>query len=161
MNAWAHEGARDVWQRMAAAAGPADAGPEKVFLSRTVFNEAQRAEGRAVRTDAERDSALDRVFAEAGFVVITPEALPIRDQIRVAAAAKVLAGSAGTALHLSAFAPAGTRVIEVGDSRSQDVQVPGQLVIDHLCEHPSAFIPYRVPPSDIPDVLQALGCAAP
>ena len=157
VNGWAHPGAAAVWDRMVeAAGGPAPGGPTHVFLSRTSFNAALRAADKPTRSTADRDRALDEVFAAAGYAVVTPEDLPVLDQIRLAAGAEVLAGCAGTALHLSAFAPAGTRVIEIGDTRSPDVQVPQQRVIDHLRGHPSAFVPARLEPSEVATALADL-----
>ncbi len=156
VNGWAHAGARDVWQHMAAVAGPPDPGQRgaRVFLSRRAFNAARGAAGRPVRTSPGRDEALDRVFTDLGFLVVTPEELPVRDQVRLVAGASVVAGSAGTALHLSAFAPAGTRVIELGDRRSPDVQVPQQQMIDHLCGHPTLFVPLSVQPAALRRLLR-------
>ncbi len=163
VNGWADPGAVDVWRRMALAAGGpgslAADGP-RYFFSRTAFNAAKRAAGKSVRTDAARDAMLDALFAAAGFTVIAPETLGVAAQVRLAAGASVLAGSAGTALHLSAFAPQGTRVIELGDSRSPGVQVPHQLVVDAACGHPTAFLPYDLPDADLPDVLAGLGFAS-
>lgn len=160
VNGWAEPEAVEVWQQMTASAGGASvldpAGP-RVFFSRTAFNAGKRAADKAVRTSVERDRALDTAFVDAGFELVSPETLPITEQVRIAAGASVLAGSAGTALHLSAFAPAGVRVIELGDDRSPTVQVPHQLVVDAVREHPSAFIPYDVAPTDVPGVLAALG----
>jgi capsular polysaccharide biosynthesis protein len=163
VNGWAHPEARDVWRRMAAATGastmstgPTAGGPRR-WLSRTAFNDARRAANEPTRTSAARDRELDAVFAAAGFEVVTPEALPLPDQLRLAATSSVLAGGAGTALHLSAFAPAGVRVLEVGDERSPGVQVPHQLVIDALCQHPSAFVPHATPAADLAARLAALG----
>ncbi|MGA8257134.1 MAG: glycosyltransferase 61 family protein [Nocardioides sp.] len=155
VNGWAHPGARELWQRMADAAGVRPHG-EKVFFSRRVFNEAKRAAGKPVRTSEQRDVRLDRVFSDAGFRVIAPEDLPVIEQLRLAGGASVLAGSAGTALHLSAFAPAATRVIEIGDSRSPTVQVPHQRVVDCLREHPTAYVPFAVPVPRLREVLRAL-----
>ena len=160
VNGWAEPEAVAVWRRMAAAAGGAtrlDPDGPRVFWSRTAFNAAQRADGAYVRTSAERDRTLDDVFGAAGFRVVAPEPLPVLEQIRLAAGASVLAGSAGTALHLSAFAPAGTRVLELGDDRSPDVQVPHQVAVDAACRHPSAFVPYAVAAADVADVLVGLG----
>lgn len=157
VNGWAHPGAREVWQRMADAAGVRPHG-EKVFFSRRAFNERKRAQGKPVRTGDQRDTRLDRVFAEAGFRVIAPEDLPLVEQIRLAGGASVLAGSAGTALHLSAFAPARTRIIEIGDNRSPTVQVPHQRVVDCLCEHPTAFVPFDVPVPHLRRILRELDC---
>lgn len=158
VNGWAHPGAAAVWRRMAAAAGgPAPGGPDRVYFSRTSFNAARREEGQPTRSTAERDRALDQVFAEAGYAVVLPEELGVLDQIRLAAGARVLAGCAGTALHLAAFAPAGTKVIEIGDTRSPDVQVPQQQVIDHLLGHPSVFLPAAMEPAEVAVALADLG----
>lgn len=159
VNGWAYPAAARVWARMLAAAGGGDpAAPERVYLSRTAFNAEQRAGGRPerARTSPERDLELDRVFAEAGFEVVAPERLAVLDQLRLAGGATVLAGCAGTALHLSAFAPAGTRVLEVGDARSPEVQVPQQRVIDQVCRHPSRFVPHRTTGADLGRLLERL-----
>ena len=157
INGWAHAGATAVWDRMVAAAGgPAPDGPSFVYFSRTTFNAAVRAEGRPTRSTADRDRALDEVFAAAGYAVVAPESLPVLDQIRLVAGAQVLAGCAGTALHLSAFAPGGTGIIEIGDTRSPDVQVPEQQVIDHLRDHPSVFLPAHLEPAEIATALAEL-----
>ncbi|WP_323791645.1 glycosyltransferase family 61 protein [Nocardioides sp.] len=160
VNGWAEPEAVDVWRSMAGAAGAVtglDADGPRIFLTRTEFNAEQRRKDKYVRTSPERDLALDRAFADAGFEVVAPEGLSIHDQVRLAAGASVLAGSAGTALHLSAFAPEGVRVLELGDDRSPGVQVPQQLVLDSAREHPSAFVPYGVTPDELPEVFEALG----
>lgn len=160
VNGWAWPEARTVWRRMTAATGgrlELDAEGERVFFTRTAFNRERRAAGRPTRTDEAHDLAIEAAFAGAGFRVVTPETLSVPEQVRTAAGASVLAGAAGSALHLSAFAPAGVRVVELGDSRSPDVQVPTQRVIDRVCEHPSAFVPYDVAPADLPARLAALG----
>ena len=160
VNGWAWDQARSVWRRMAAAAGGRpDLDPDgpRVFLTRSTFNRAQRAAGRPTRTDEAHDLALEEAFRGAGFTVVTPEALSVVEQIRLASGASVLAGAAGSALHLSAFAPAGVRVLELGDTRSPDVQVPTQRVVDRVCEHPSAFVPYGTPLDELPRVLGGLG----
>ncbi|WP_232679491.1 DUF563 domain-containing protein [Nocardioides sp. R-C-SC26] len=159
VNGWAHEGAGRVWGRIAAAAATSQ--PEgdgaKVFLSRRGFNARKRAEGATVRTSPQRDDRLDRVFGDAGFLVVEPESLALRDQVRLAAEASVLAGSAGTALHLAAFSPSSTRVIEIGDSRSPTVQVPHQRVIDTVGGHASAYVPHAIPVPRLRQVLRNLG----
>ena len=158
-NGWAHQGAVDVWERMAASAASPLPGPDNVFLSRRAFNDQRREEGLPTRTSARRDRRLDRAFAEAGFTVVAPETLSTSQQIALAAGARTLAGSSGSALHLSAFAPAGTRVLELGDSRSAGSSVPMQRVIDHVREHPAAFVPKSTPASELPSILQRLGIA--
>lgn len=162
VNGWAHPGAAEVWSAMARRAGGATSlqadGP-RLYLSRTAFNARTREAGRPVRSEAARDRALDEVFDAAGFEVVHPERLPVAEQLRLVAGACVLAGGAGTALHLSAFAPPGVRVLELGDTRSPTWQVPHQQVVDHARDHPSAFVPADVDPADVPGVLVGLGIA--
>jgi capsular polysaccharide biosynthesis protein len=137
---WAYRDVVPMWQRMAAAAGTP--GPDRlIYLSRTRFNAADERDRRN-RTTGGWDDELDATFAAAGFVVVHPEELRIVDQVRVVAGADVLAGSSGSALHLSAFAPQSTRVIEVGDRRARDGSVPTQRVIDSVIGRTVAFLSY-------------------
>lgn len=142
VNGWAHAGSAHVWRRMATAAGDAGAA-ERVYFSRTSFNRERRAAGLATRTDADRDEGLDGVFTDAGFAVVNAEELTPVEQIRLAAGARVLAGLAGSALHLAAFAAPGARVLEIGDERSPGVHVPQQAVINAACGHRQALIPHE------------------
>ena len=157
LNGWAHQGCLDVWQRISAALPDSGSWPERVFLSRTAYNEAQRRQGRKERSSPERDRDLDAAFEAAGFTVIAPETLPVDDQVRLARAADVIAGQAGTALHLAAFARPGTRVVELGDERSHDQHMPTQLVINTVCGHQQAFIGPEVAPDQIGARLAELG----
>lgn len=140
VNAWAHQEAVGVWRGVAvrSAAQPT---PARVYLSRTRHNAQLAAEGRRVRTDPRRDAELDRAFAAHGFTVVAPEELPIDDQIRLAAGADILAGSSGSALHLSAFISRPAFVIEVGDDRVTQQGLPNQRVVDAACGHLHTFIP--------------------
>lgn len=157
---WAHPQAREVWMRLGSQfVDPA--APRLVFLSRTRFNAARDASGdatgtKARRTSAERDRELDHVFSEAGFAVVSPEELPIDEQFRLFANAEVLAGCSGSALHMSAFAPEGAKVIEVGDSRNADRPQRTQLVIDALREHRRLFVPAGASAQSISETLSRL-----
>ena len=71
----------------------------------------------------------------------------------------MLAGVSGSALHLSAFAPAGLRVVELGDRRSTSGQEPMQRIVDRVCDHQTAFVPYDVATDRLPEVLRGLGVA--
>ena len=157
---WAHPQARDVWMRLGSQFVDPSA-PRRVFLSRTRFNAARDASGevtgtKARRTSPERDRELDRVFADAGFAVVSPEELPIDEQFRLFANAQVLAGCSGSALHMSAFAPDGAKVIEVGDSRNADRPQRTQLVIDALCEHRRLFVSAGASAPSISETLSRL-----
>lgn len=159
VNGWAHPEAVAVWRRIVAGVGgPAPAaGP--LWLSRTAFNERQRAAGRPVRSSAERDRELDAVFAAAGFRVVAPEALPVPEQIRLVAGSDVVAGQAGTALHLAVFAEEGTRCIEVGDSRTREQPLLNQQVLNAVRGHQVAFVPQAVPAPEIAVLLDRLEVA--
>ena len=79
---------------------------------------------------------------------------------RLFSGARVVAGAAGTALHLAAFSPAGTRVIEIGDDRSRTWPMPMQLVIDTVRGHQHAYIPSTEPAAQIAATLEELGVHA-
>ena len=51
-----------------------------------------------------------------------------------------MAGLSGSALHLSAFANPGTRVLVVGDRRNSTKPAPSQRMIDRACGHRTAFV---------------------
>lgn len=140
-NGWGHPQAREVWERMAAPFR-GRGGPRRVFLSRTAFHEAARrtAPGR-VRSTPERDRALDLAFAAAGFDVVAPETLSVDEQLALVADAEHVAGASGSALHLTAFAPRGARVTEIGDAaRNPHEPIGLQRVVDRLGDRPHAFL---------------------
>ena len=138
---WAHPQAREVWDRVAAPyRGRGSA--RKVFLSRSAHNAVRREAGHrsAGRSTAEWDARVDEAFHEAGFLVVYPETLPVEVQLDLVTGAPLVAGASGSALHLSAFAPSATRVLEIGDSRSPGSPVAMQMVIDAACGHEHAFV---------------------
>lgn len=153
-NGWAHPEAVDVWRRMVERLGQPRDTP-RIFLSRTRFNSSTDSR-RPRRTTAERDAALDELFAAAGFAVISPELLAVEEQLRLLAGARVVAGAAGSALHLAAFAPAGARVLEIGDDRSPTWPVPMQRVVDTACGHEHAFVAADTPVDQIATILEDL-----
>lgn len=136
---WAFPEAVTLWERIGQASG--ESGTDaRVFLSRSRFNPGAKAT--RIRSSQAWDQQLDDAFTAAGFVVVHPELLPIDQQIRLVRGAEVIAGASGSALHLSAFAPRTTRVIEVGDERSPGSPFPTQQMIDAAVGRESAFIPY-------------------
>lgn len=158
LHAWVHPEALQVWG--AIASGFRDAGgPERVYISRTYLNDARRREGhrRAVRTTAEHDRELDRVFAARGFQVIHPEALDVDTQLRAVASAGVIAGLSGSGLHHSAFMPPGGRVLELGDGRSSKHPVPMQVAIDTALGHERCFLAGTTSAVEVSGILEGLG----
>ena len=116
LKTWAQPEAVRLWRRVSDAVGTR--GPDRlVYLSRSRFHAGATASER-VRTAAEQDARLDATFAAAGFAVVHPEMLSIREQIATVRGADVLAGLSGSALHLAVFAEPGIRVLSLGDRRS-------------------------------------------
>lgn len=145
LKSWVQQPGVDVWRRVAAAV-PAATGPtgSRVFLSRARHHAALRAEDPgSVRTSPEWEQLIEARCAEAGFVVVHPEELPVADQINLVKGADVVAGLSGSALHLSAFAPEGTRVLVLGDERHPRQPMPAQVTIDAARGHRVAFAPYQ------------------
>ena len=127
-----------MWRRISEAVG--DRGSEsRVYLSRSRFHAGNHGPGR-VRTDEAQDARLDAVFTDAGFRVVHPETLPITEQIELVRGVRVLAGLSGSALHLSAFAEPGTRVLTVEDRRALGKPMPAQTMVDEACGHHSMFV---------------------
>lgn len=85
-----------------------DRQPTQVYLSRS------RLSGNVRR--AENELELEDLFQRAGFAVVHPQELPIRDQVLLMRGATAVAGCDGSALHLAAFCRPGTQVVAV-DSR--------------------------------------------
>jgi capsular polysaccharide biosynthesis protein len=141
LNGWAHPEASDVWDRITGGVGPL-ASTRRVFFSRARFNAASPERRRPARTTPAWDSYLDMAFADAGFEVLHPETLGIAEQLRIAGGAQLLAGSAGSALHLAAFGPRGRAVLEIGDPRSPEIPVPMQQVVNCAREHRACYVPF-------------------
>lgn len=76
---------------------------DKIYLSRSKMNDG--------RTFGE--SGIEKIFANNGYKIIWPETLPLCDQITLAHNCRVMAGTAGTALHLAMFMKPGGTVIQI------------------------------------------------
>lgn len=82
----------------------ADVVYDKVYVSRAKLPNDMRTYG---------EEKIQAVFEKNGFKVIYPETLPLAQQIAIVGNCRVLAGCAGTALHLSVFMRPGGRVIQI------------------------------------------------
>lgn len=140
LKTWAAPEAVALWRRVAA--GVAPAGPAKTFFSRRAFHAEHAGDHRRVRTDEQWERDVEEAFAAAGFEVVSPETLPLREQLARVRAADVLAGTSGSALHLAAFAEPATTVVEVGDLRSGERPAAAQRMVDVACGHHSRYVPY-------------------
>jgi len=131
-----------VWRRVSEAVGERGTSP-RVYLSRRLFHAEREGSAKHVRFSADWEDVVEAAFAAAGFTVAHPERLPITEQIRIVRGADVLAGPSGSALHLSAFAEPGTRVLELGDVRSPTAPMASQRLIDAVSGHLTAFVGYE------------------
>lgn len=76
---------------------------EKIYVSRGAMCER--------RTFGEKQ--IENIFRKNGFEIICPETMPLSHQIATMSHCRVLAGAAGTALHLALFMPCGGTVIQI------------------------------------------------
>ncbi|KAA6434876.1 glycosyltransferase family 61 protein [Agrococcus sediminis] len=136
LNRFASPAAVRLWRRVARAAAGDASGSRRVWLSRT-----QAEAGGAAVNRTLGFGELDDEFASLGFEVIFPETLSIREQIEIARSSSILAGFEGSALHLSAFAHPGTKVLVLGTERR-----PGgnraQPAIDRAVGNRVALVPF-------------------
>ena len=119
----------EVWARVAYKSELSDL----IFLSRSRLSDNHRA--------LADDVSLDDSIRDLGFEVVHPQELSIEDQLRTVARSRLLVGTAGSALHLSAFASKATPVIEIGDRRSPMKPLANQVAIDQAIGRAYAFVP--------------------
>lgn len=101
---WFHPVAFEIFERMKRLQAESSlTPPERIYISRT------RVPGRGLRNEAE----VEAHFAGLGFAVIHPQELPIEDQIRLYANARMIAASGGSAAHNAVFAPPGAKVLVI------------------------------------------------
>ncbi|MBO7066940.1 MAG: glycosyltransferase family 61 protein [Alphaproteobacteria bacterium] len=103
---------------------------EKIYLSRDALQE-RRTHGEKYIAD---------IFRKNGFKIIYPETLPLKKQIDLVSHCRVLAGCAGTALHLALFMKPGGCVIQIKrNSRLKD-NAATQYIINKTKKLDSVFI---------------------
>lgn len=81
---------------------------EKIYVSRVKLDKLHKTLG---------EEKVQKVFEKNGFKIIYPETLPLESQIALIKNCKVLAGCAGTALHLALFMKPGGTVISIKRNR--------------------------------------------
>ncbi|NDC63185.1 MAG: glycosyltransferase family 61 protein [Planctomycetia bacterium] len=138
-----------------------DAG-EKLYLTRSLLPEGKR------RVRAEEE--LERELTAAGWRIVAPERLPLAEQLRHLAAARTIAGSLGSALHLvMAFGTSfgHRRLISLGPpAKGCNPNVALQALrqgmpMRHVvCQEPDPeseiLLRFTVPPARVATVLEAL-----
>nr|WP_269724141.1 glycosyltransferase 61 family protein [Cellulosimicrobium cellulans] len=109
---------------------------QPVFLSRARLG-AHRVDPRGFSNSLNVDAA----FAARGFRVVHAEEFSIAEQVRLVCDAEIIAGQAGSALHLAAFARR-AKVLEVGDARTVRSIVPTQKAIASVRSQLLAHVDY-------------------
>lgn len=103
---------------------------DKIYLSRDALKE-RRTYGEKYIAD---------IFEKNGFRVVYPETLPLEKQIAIVKNCMVLAGCAGTALHLALFMKPGGRVVQIKRNRRCKDNAPVQHLINVTKKLDSVFI---------------------
>jgi capsular polysaccharide biosynthesis protein len=109
----------------------------RLYISRRQFNTARFK--RVVANEVQ----IENLFRLAGFEVICPEQITYPQQIEYCATASVIAGMSGSNLFNVLFAPAGTRLIELGDPRYAGLPNPciaPSIAVSRARGH---FIPFQ------------------
>lgn len=93
---------------------------EKIYVSRTAM-QTRRTYGEGV---------VQKIFEKNGYKIIWPEKLPLTQQIGLVKNARVLAGCAGTALHLALFMKSGGVVVQIKRNRQAKCNADIQNLIN-------------------------------
>ena len=125
-----------------------------VYLSRRLLNRRfQRLSNEA---------AVERRLARRGFAIVHPQQLSFAEQINVAAAADVVAGVDGSALHLSAFMRAGSRMLVMQTRRRRNVLFLNALMDVETIALPATPVAGddqpRIDLTQLDRALDGLGC---
>lgn len=86
------------------------------------------------------EDVVQKVFEKNGFKIICPETLPLKEQISLVKNCKVLAGCAGTALHLALFMKKGGTVIQIKRNRLPKCNADIQNLINETKKLNGVFI---------------------
>ena len=86
------------------------------------------------------EEKVQKIFERNGFKIIYPETLPLVEQIAFVKNAKVLAGCAGTALHLALFMRTGETVIQIKRNKLNKDSSSTQYLINETKNLNSIFI---------------------
>jgi capsular polysaccharide biosynthesis protein len=95
---------------------------DKVYLSRMAL-EKRRTFG---------ELQVQKIFEKNGFYILCPEKYTLLQQVGIMKNARVLAGCAGTALHLALFMKPGGRVVQIKRNSMIDDNLASQYLIDSM-----------------------------
>ena len=104
---------------------------DKIYLSRTKMPMERHTYG---------EKTIEKIFEKNGFKIIYPETLPLKEQIALVKNCRMLAGCAGTALHLALFMKPGGTVIQIKRNTPLVDNADTQFVINKTKDLSSVFI---------------------
>ncbi|MBP5707540.1 MAG: glycosyltransferase family 61 protein [Alphaproteobacteria bacterium] len=110
---------------------PSVKGYDKIYVSRAALDNRHKVFG---------EERVQSVFEKNGFKIIYPETLPLKKQISLVRGASVLAGCAGTALHLGLFMKPGGMVIQIKRNRMPKCNASIQDLLNRTKGLDSVFI---------------------
>lgn len=126
---WANDEFVRAYEHIAAGA-PNTHKYEKIYMSRDAL-ESRRTYGEHV---------VERIFENNGFKIIRPEKMSLAEQVGVMKHCRVLAGCAGTALHMALFMPCGGTVIQIKRNRRFKCNADTQNLINMVKKLNGVFI---------------------
>ena len=103
---------------------------DKIYVSREKLN-SRKTYG---------EEKIQNIFKKNGFKIIYPETLPLEEQIGLVRNCKVLAGCAGTALHLALFMKPGGTVIQIKRNKLNKDNASAQYLINETKKLDSVFV---------------------
>ena len=98
-------------------------------------------------------AAFDQAMERAGFAVIFPETMAIKEQVKVYASADILCGFAGSALHNCVFMEPGSHLIELGDARTPTFSLRTQILCSELARVRLSHVNHRSMPAPRDDEI--------
>ena len=104
---------------------------DKIYVSRSALDDEHKVFG---------EEKVQKIFERNGFKVICPETLPLKKQISLIKNCKVLAGCAGTALHLALFMKKGGLVIQLKRNSLPKCNARVQNIINNTKKLDGIFI---------------------
>lgn len=109
---------------------------EKIYMSRDALGE----------RCTYGESVVQHIFEKNGFAIVRPETLSLDKQIALMKNCNVLAGCAGTALHMALFMPRGGTVIQIKRNRINKDSGPTQELINRVKDLCGIFISASIEP---------------
>jgi len=104
---------------------------DKVYVSRSMLPKDMKTYG---------EEKIQNIFADNGFKIIYPETMDLMEQIAIIKNARVLAGCAGTALHLALFMKNADSVIQIKRNSILKDSAYVQYAINQLVGAKSVFV---------------------